>query len=266
LGNLYSDLREFKKAEESYTEALGIRRKLAQKDPGAYESDVDMTLNNLGALYSDLREFKKAEESYTEALDIYRKLAQKDPGAYESYVATTLNNLGALYSDLREFKKAEESYTEALKHKETLPDDGARILLGLAQLWEKTHNAKAYELYFQAAVLSFNVYAKYRLPSIDYLHCLEKTKELAPEDTPTYRMASIALLGIGKLNNTVPPHITESIDSEDLPSICRAIMTLLTTGEITRVEAPRNDVEFMFSYIYESLALQIEQDKKKSHP
>jgi hypothetical protein len=42
-------------------------------------------------------------------------------------------------------------------------------------------------------------------------------------------------------------------------------MTLLTTGEITRVEAPRNDVEFMFSLIYEFLRIQFQQDRKKSN-
>ncbi|MGC1120057.1 MAG: DUF4062 domain-containing protein, partial [Candidatus Methanofastidiosia archaeon] len=94
MGNLLLKGGEFGTARKAYTEALGIYRKLAQKDPGAYESYVATTLNNLGNLYSDLREFKKAEESYTEALGIRRKLAQKDPGAYESDVAMTLNNLG----------------------------------------------------------------------------------------------------------------------------------------------------------------------------
>ncbi|MGD2247587.1 MAG: tetratricopeptide repeat protein, partial [Candidatus Methanofastidiosia archaeon] len=120
MGNLLLKGKEFSEVEGFYTEALKIRRTLAQKDPTAYEPDVAMTLNNLGTLYSDLRDFKKAEKSFTKALKIYRTLAQKDPTAYEPDVAMTLNNLGNLYRNLRDFKKAEESYTEALKIRRTL--------------------------------------------------------------------------------------------------------------------------------------------------
>jgi tetratricopeptide (TPR) repeat protein len=254
LGNLYWNLREFKKAEESYTEALKIRRALAEKDPGAYEPDVAMTLNNLGTLYRNLREFKKAEESYTEALQIYRALAEKDPGAYEPYVAGTLNNLGNLYSDLREFKKAEESYTEALNHKDTLPDNGARTFLGLAILAEKTKKENVYLLYFTAGVISYSIYVLYGLPSIDFLHCFQKTQELAPSNSPFYKMAAIALFSLSRIMNSKQPvNELHNFDLDDLPAPCKALVTLLIAGESTHIDEPRNDIEFMFYSLYQTL-------------
>ncbi len=254
LGTLYSDLRDFKKAEDSYTEALQIRRRLAQKDPTAYESYVAMTLNNLGNLYSDLRDFKKAEDSYTEALQIRRRLAQKDPTAYESDVAMTLNNLGNLYSDLRDFKKAEKSYTEALQHKDSLPDNGARIYLGLATLAEETQKENAYQLYFTAGVISFNVLAIYGLPSIDILSCFQKTQELSPTSSPLKKMAQIVIASISKIMNTPqPPILPASLPVDDLPKMCQAVATLLLKGETTPVEEPKDDTEHMFYILYQQL-------------
>jgi tetratricopeptide (TPR) repeat protein len=48
-GNGYHRARRFKEAEEAYREALGIYRRLADKEPQVYEPYVATTLNNLGA-------------------------------------------------------------------------------------------------------------------------------------------------------------------------------------------------------------------------
>jgi len=259
LGALYSDLRDFEKAEQSYIEALKIYRKLAEKDPSAYESYVATTLNNLGNLYSYLRDFEKAEQSYIEALKIRRKLAEKDPSAYESYVATTLNNLGNLYSDLRDFEKAEQSYIEALKHKDTLPDNGARIYLGLAALAEEMKKENACQLYFAAGVISFNIYILYKLPSINFTHSFQKTQELSPRDSSLYKMATIALATLSKIENPQQPtNNLDNLDIDDLPEICKALKILITKGESTRVEEPKNDIELMFHFLYQILKSQFQ--------
>jgi hypothetical protein len=60
---------------KAYTEALAIRRGLAQRDPGAYQPSVAMTLNNIGLLYSNTGRLADAEKACTEALAIYQGLA-----------------------------------------------------------------------------------------------------------------------------------------------------------------------------------------------
>ncbi|MGD2250615.1 MAG: tetratricopeptide repeat protein, partial [Candidatus Methanofastidiosia archaeon] len=194
---------------------------------------------------------KKAEKSYTEALKIYRTLAQKDPTAYEPDVAMTLNNLGNLYWNLRDFKKAEKSFTEALKHKDKLPDNGARIYLGLANLAEKTGKKNAHEIYFTAGAISFTVLAVYGLPNINFLDCFKKVQELSPPDSIHNKMAKIAIAGISILKNTHQPiPDIKSLNLDDLPQICQAVAILITKGEIISVEPPQNEIEAMFHILY----------------
>ena len=70
LGNALRDLGERDAARSAYTEALAIRRRLAQQHPAAFEPDVAMTLNNLGIVLRDLGERDAARTAYTEALAI----------------------------------------------------------------------------------------------------------------------------------------------------------------------------------------------------
>ena len=252
LGNLLLMGKEFSGAREDYTGALEIYRALAQEDPGGYQPNIATSLDNLGNLYYGLRDFKRAEESYTEALEIYRALAQENPGAYQSDLAMTLNNLGALYSDLRDFKRAEESYTEALEYKNSLPDNGARTYLGMAVLEEKMQKDDAHQLYFTAGVTSLNVYLAYGLQSINFLHCFKKTQELSPTEAPLNRMAQIAVTSISKIRNThQPTSKLAHLNTDDLPEICRALVTLLVKGKVTQVKDPENDIEFMFYCLYQ---------------
>jgi hypothetical protein len=54
-------------AENAFTEALAIRRALAQRDPGAYRPDVAMTLINLGAVYGAIGRMADAETAFTDS-------------------------------------------------------------------------------------------------------------------------------------------------------------------------------------------------------
>ncbi len=114
LGNLYCANQKMGEAEKAYTEALGIRRQMAAKNPDAFLPYVANTLNNLGVFYSDNQKMGEAEKAYTEALNIYRQLAAKNPDAFLPDVATTLNNLGIFYRANQKMGEAEKAYTEAL--------------------------------------------------------------------------------------------------------------------------------------------------------
>ena len=120
LGVIYRNTGFFVEAENSFTEALGIRRKLAETNPAAYLPDVAATLNNLGTLYLDTTRFSDAEKSYIEALDKYRKLAETNPAAYLPDVAETLNNLGVLEISNQNYSNACTHLEEALKIREKL--------------------------------------------------------------------------------------------------------------------------------------------------
>ncbi len=107
--------KEFYTAEKAYKKALILSRRLAAKNPEAFESKVALTLNNLGNLHSDLKNYASAEKEYREALEIYRRLAATNPEAFESDVATTLLNLGTLHSALQDYASAEKELWEALE-------------------------------------------------------------------------------------------------------------------------------------------------------
>ena len=260
MGNLYRTLADFRRAEECYTEVLQIHRKLADKDPNAYQYNVAGILFNLGNLYIDLKNFKMAEECYREALYIRRKLAEKDPDAYLPDVAMTLNNLANLYNNLGDFEKAEKFYKEALENRESLPDKGARTYLGLAVLAEEGKSTDAAQFYLLAGVTSLNLFTRYGTPSVDFLQCFKKTQELSDTDSPYHRMAKIALTGISRITNPKqPPQELSGLKANDLPNVCQAIVAFLLKKEIIQIEEPKNEIEIAFFLIYEQL-------KNISHP
>ena len=106
MARAHQELRNLEAARDSYTEALAIRRELAEHRPDVYRPDVAMTLNNLGVAQRALNELEAARDSYTEALAIRRELAEHRPDVYRPDVAMTLNNLGNVQRDLNELEAA----------------------------------------------------------------------------------------------------------------------------------------------------------------
>ena len=159
LGNLYSGLHDYAKAEEYYLKVLENNNQLFSQNPDAYRADLAMTQNNLGALYSYLHDYAKAEEYYLKALENKTQLFAQTPDAYRAELAGTQNNLGALYSYLHDYAKAEEFYLQALENKTQLftqnPDAYRAELAGtqnnLGLLYSDLHDyAKSEEYYLQA--------------------------------------------------------------------------------------------------------------------
>ena len=75
-------MNRFEAAVASFTEALDIRRQLAEARPDVYLPYVAMTLNNLGNVQINMNRFEAAVASFTEALDIRRQLAEARPDVY----------------------------------------------------------------------------------------------------------------------------------------------------------------------------------------
>ena len=124
LGNSFYNIGRFLQAKNCYEIHLLISQKLLENDPEnvAYQSDVGMTLNNLGILLSDMGRIEEAKGRYEKALEMREKLLENDPEnvAYQSYVGGTLNNLGALLSDMGRIEEAKGRYEKALEIYEKL--------------------------------------------------------------------------------------------------------------------------------------------------
>lgn len=131
--------------------------------------------------------------------------------------------------------------------------------MGLAALAEEMKKENACQLYFAAGVISFNIYILYKLPSINFTHSFQKTQELSPRDSSLYKMATIALATLSKIENPQQPtNNLDNLDIDDLPEICKALKILITKGESTRVEEPKNDIELMFHFLYQILKSQFQ--------
>ena len=159
LGNLYTALHDYAKAEEYYLKALENYNQLFTQNPDAYRADLAMTQHNLGNLYSDLHDLTKAEEYYLKALENYTQLFNQNPDAYRADLAMTQNSLGVLYSDLHNYTKVEEYYLKALENFTQLfsqnPDayraDLAQTQNNLGVLYKNLHDyAKSEEYYLKA--------------------------------------------------------------------------------------------------------------------
>ena len=100
----------------SSTEAVQIRRALAQASPAAYLPDLAGSLNNLSNRQSETGDRDGALASITEAVQIRRPLAQASPAAYLPDLAMALNNLSVQQSETGDRDGALASITEAVQH------------------------------------------------------------------------------------------------------------------------------------------------------
>ena len=112
LGDLYSDLQNYTKAEEYYLQALENFTQLFQQEPDSYRSNLASTQINLGDLYKNLNNYSKAEEYYIKALENFTLFLAQNPDEYEG-VARTQWKLGHLYFVLKKYDKAEDLYLKA---------------------------------------------------------------------------------------------------------------------------------------------------------
>ena len=99
LGDLYSEMGEFKSAEPFLKKELELKKKVL----GEQHPDYAMSLNNLGDLYSKMGNYKAAEQYYKQSLEIRKKVLGEEHTDY----ASNLNNLGVLYSEMGDYKSAQ---------------------------------------------------------------------------------------------------------------------------------------------------------------
>jgi tetratricopeptide (TPR) repeat protein len=96
-----------------YNKALTIFREMNNQDVVSYETDIVLSLNNLGTLYFKEKELAKSKECYLEALDIYLNRARTDK-SYLPDVAFVSGSLGTLCFYAGDYDESIEDYNKAI--------------------------------------------------------------------------------------------------------------------------------------------------------
>lgn len=110
-GAIYIATKKFYEAEELFKESEAIFRELVEKDE-LVKFDLAIALSNFGRLYRKLAKFEKAEKLYLESLNLFKELAEENED-FEQFVATTLKYLGDVNKDLKKYDKAKDYYLES---------------------------------------------------------------------------------------------------------------------------------------------------------
>jgi len=115
LSNRLSEVGDREGALEAVWEAVEIYRGLAEKNPGAFNPGLAMSLNNLSNCLSEVGDRGGALEAVREAVEIYRGLAEENPGAFNPVLAGSLNNLSNRLSEVGDRGGALEAVREAVE-------------------------------------------------------------------------------------------------------------------------------------------------------
>ncbi len=102
-------LNRYPTAEAAYDWCLDWARR------GERNTELAVTLNNLGLLDRDQNRMEDARKEFQEALQIHRELTQKTPDVYLFDLAQTLNNLGLLDRDQNRMEDARKEFQDALQ-------------------------------------------------------------------------------------------------------------------------------------------------------
>ncbi len=114
LSNRLSALGRREEALPAIEEAVALYRRLAARNPDAFEPYLALSLNNLSNVLSALGRRKEALAASKQAVALYRRLAERSPDAFEPYLAMSLNNLSGRLSALRRREEALAAIEEAV--------------------------------------------------------------------------------------------------------------------------------------------------------
>ena len=106
LSSRLSDVGDREGALEAIREAVEIYRGLAEKNPGAFNPVLAMSLSNLSGCLSDVGDRGGALEAVREAVEIYRGLAEKNAVAFETDLVRALNILARILTETGESDEA----------------------------------------------------------------------------------------------------------------------------------------------------------------
>jgi tetratricopeptide (TPR) repeat protein len=99
-------MKESKRAETFFKDAIKIRRELIATNPKKYMPALATTLHELATLYVHTKRWNEAEKLYEEALVLRGTLAKANPQAYKGVLGETGKELVTLYRSMGQIEKA----------------------------------------------------------------------------------------------------------------------------------------------------------------
>ncbi|TDB83132.1 tetratricopeptide repeat protein [Actinomadura sp. KC216] len=115
LAMALAQLGRWEEALEAITQAVQIRRQLAETRPDAFLPKLTISLNTQSVCLSNLGRREEALEAITEAVTTYRTLAETRSDAFLRDLAMLLNNQSGSLSDLGRWEEALEAISEAVR-------------------------------------------------------------------------------------------------------------------------------------------------------
>ncbi len=139
VGQIYSSLGEFQKAEPLIEEATGIYR----TSPNVSAEELGASLHTLAKLRLDQGRFDEAEQIASETLALRRGAEASNQTVTEAPVAESLGQLAIIHMQKGQYEEAESSLKELVALRRALHgSDDARVAVALSNLG-KTLDAKA---------------------------------------------------------------------------------------------------------------------------
>ena len=114
LAALYNGMDNAEKAEQMYLTALGIRMRLAAKNPALFEQDLARSFNNLGVFYSRIGKYKDSKKAHIKAFEIRKRLAEAYPESFMPALARSYNNIAELCCRMQDYEEAERAHLAAI--------------------------------------------------------------------------------------------------------------------------------------------------------
>jgi hypothetical protein len=132
LASRLADLGRWKESLAAAEEAIQIRRRQADADPGTFRPALALALNDQTNPLGALARWEDARASAEEAIQIRRDLARDNPGAYLPDLAMSLNNLAQCLNELQRPQQALAAADESMKIRRGLVKDHPELLSSLA--------------------------------------------------------------------------------------------------------------------------------------
>jgi len=164
LGQVYYNLRNFKKSEFFYIKALSFEKEIDKN----YYSDYNKIHNKLGLLYIETNDYVIAEKSFKTALDLERKISQSDTTLT---CARIIYNLATLYSKIGDIKESEKLYLE---------------VLNIAEKLENYQSKKYYSDFLNGLAVNYSRKGEYRKSEEFYFRSMKTLKDSFGENNLSY--------------------------------------------------------------------------------
>lgn len=127
-----ADLGQRNEALTAGEEAVVIRRRQAEVNPGLYLPKLALALNDQVNFLGGLGRFKDALKSVEEAIEIRRSLARDNPDVFLPDLAMSLNNQCLCLNELKRPEQALSAADESITIRRALVEDHPEVRSGLA--------------------------------------------------------------------------------------------------------------------------------------